>query len=408
MLWAALSERYGRRPPLLLGYLGYIVLQIPIGAAANITSILIPRFLCGLFGVTSSVIAGGALADLWEPQSRSITVMLFVAGNLVSLVIGPVLAAFVVNSAFGWRWIVWIPMILSSVSLFAAWYFVSETYSLVIFQQRAQDMRLQYHNWAYHAELDEERVGIREVFTRHLLRPLVMFVTERILFLMSFYLMFVYGLLFLFGDSYPVVFESRGWRGPEIATLPFLLVALGIIIGSCALIWWDRYNSAHGHDRERRLIQIISGGLILTIGLFWFAATSNPNSSWVPLSIGGVFIGCGIFMIFVPGLNYTLDIYRQYANSAVAATTLGRNLAAAAVPLFATQMYRGLGAGWASAFLGFISLSLTPIPVFLLFQERKSGMTSSASQRDRVSVRHAISLPLEISSVQFPPAATIA
>lgn len=78
---------------------------------------------------------------------------------------------------------------------------------------------------------------------------------------------------------------------------------------------------------EERLTPMIAGAIILPIGLFWFAWTSNPHINWVPQVLAGIFIGWGILMVFLQGLNYIIDVYMWYANSAIAANTVIRSLA---------------------------------------------------------------------------------
>lgn len=45
-----------------------------------------------------------------------------------------------------------------------------------------------------------------------------------------------------------------------------------------------------------------------------------------------------------------------------ASNTFTRYLAAFAFPLFAVQMFKALGNGWACSLLGFVSILLIPIP----------------------------------------------
>lgn len=60
---------------------------------------------------------------------------------------------------------------------------------------------------------------------------------------------------------------------------------------------------------------------------------------------------------------YLMDFYGPASGaSAMGANNLLRYLFGAAFPLFAVQMFRGLGVGWATSLLGFLELALTPIP----------------------------------------------
>ena len=121
---------------------------------------------------------------------------------------------------------------------------------------------------------------------------------------------------------------------------------------------------------------MILGGGILPAGLFWFAWTSSPHINWAPQVVAGIPIGMGIYMIFLQGLNYIIDVYLMYANSAIAANTLLRSMAGAGFPLFATAMYHTLGVDWATSVLAFICVALFPVPIiFFMYGEKIRGMS---------------------------------
>ena len=54
--------------------------------------------------------------------------------------------------------------------------------------------------------------------------------------------------------------------------------------------------------------------------------------------ISGSFLGCGILLIFMQGLNYLIDVYRMNANSAISANAMFRGLLGGGFPMFATYM----------------------------------------------------------------------
>ena len=66
--------------------------------------------------------------------------------------------------------------------------------------------------------------------------------------------------------------------------------------------------------------------------------------------------------IFLQSLNYLVDAYLMFAASAIAGNTFLRSLCGAGFPLFARQMFDGMGIQWASTLLGCIALVLAPIP----------------------------------------------
>ncbi|KAK5629878.1 hypothetical protein RRF57_005593 [Xylaria bambusicola] len=129
-----------------------------------------------------------------------------------------------------------------------------------------------------------------------------------------------------------------------------------------------------GHvSPEERLPPMIVGGILLPIGLFLFAWTSDKHIIWVPQVIAGIPTGAGVLIIFIQGFNYIIDVYLMYANSALAGNALIRSFLGAAFPLFAGALYGRLGVPWATSLLGFISVALVPVPVTFWFYGRGSG-----------------------------------
>jgi len=98
---------------------------------------------------------------------------------------------------------------------------------------------------------------------------------------------------------------------------------------------------------------------------FWFGWTSYPSIPlWSPLMAGGL-MGLSIFLIFLSLINYTVDAYLFAAASALAASTVSRSIFGAVFPLFARQMFETLNPRWASTILGFVAITMIPIPIVL-------------------------------------------
>lgn len=89
---------------------------------------------------------------------------------------------------------------------------------------------------------------------------------------------------------------------------------------------------------------------------------------WAVPAVSGIFTGFGLMSIFLQALNYLVDAYLMFAASAIAGNTFMRSLAGAGFPLFARQMFEGMGIQWASTLLGCIAVVLAPIPfVFYIY-----------------------------------------
>ncbi|KAJ5239210.1 hypothetical protein N7468_003829 [Penicillium chermesinum] len=370
IVWAPMSELYGRRLPLFSGYTVFAIFQIPVAVATNLQSIMIFRFLMGFFGCSPLACVGGAMADIWNPCGSS-------SGHRYvqrSYIPWPdACGGFITESHLGWRWTAWITLIAASFFGIIALIIIPETYGPRILQDRAARLRRETKNGAYHSFLDEHKPTIKDLVYKYLLRPFQMLALEPILVCMTLYLALVYGILYLFFEAYPISFaEVRGWTNIGVASLPFIGIMVGVLCGVALIVFTTKTRYARKHAAqgrvapEERLVPMMVASILLPIGLFWFGWTSNKNIHWAPQVIAGVPIGLGILVIFMQGLNYIIDVYMMFANSAIAANTLVRSTVGGGFPLFATGMYHNLGVPWASSTLAFISVAMIPIP-FLFY-----------------------------------------
>ncbi|TGO30795.1 hypothetical protein BPAE_0003g00800 [Botrytis paeoniae] len=382
LIWGPGSELFGRKVPLFFGYACFAIFQIPVAVAQNLQTIMVCRFFGGVFASAPLAIIGGALADFFGPVDRGVAVCVFAAATFIGPIAGPIGGNFITQSYLGWRWTAWITMILAAGFGTLGLIFVPESSHPKILQQRAARLRFETKNWAIHSKADELKLTPHTILQTYLLRPFIMLFQEPILLLITLYMALIYGILYLFFEAYPISFQqSRGWA-PGLSALPFIGILIGVLLGAGTISWVTKTRFARKlekHGRvipEERLPPMILGSFILPIGLFWFAWTSNPNITWVPQVISGIFIGWGILMIFLQGLNYIIDVYMWHANSAIAANTFLRSFAGGGFPLFAQYMFNGLGVAWATSVLGFACVVMMPAPVlFFIYGARVRKMS---------------------------------
>ncbi|KAI1296157.1 MFS general substrate transporter [Xylaria venustula] len=383
--WGPLSEVYGRKAPLFAGFFISAIFQIPVAVAQNVETVLICRFLGGVFGCSPIAVIGGALADFWDAVDRGVAVCTFAGATFVGPLAGPIAGSFITGSYLGWRWVEWLTLILMAFFGTFAVIVVPETSAPILLSRRAKKIRYETQNWAIHAKYDEQQVDIKAIVVKYFFRPIKMLFLEPILLLMTIYLAFVYGILYLWFFSYPVAFQThRGWSA-GLASLPFIAIIIGILLGAGFIIWYTltRYVTqlrTHGKlAPEERLPPMIVGAVLLPVGLFWFAWTSNKSIPWPSQVVAGIPTGAGVLIIFIQGFNYIIDVYLMTANSALAGNALVRSLLGAAFPLFANALYSGLGVPWATSTLGFISVALAPVPVLFFFYGKKIRSWSKMS-----------------------------
>ena len=91
LIWGPLSELYGRKVPLFSGYLVFAVFQIPVAVAQNVETIMLCRFIQGVFGCSPLCIVAGAMADFWDPISRGVAIAMFAAATFLGPILGPIM-----------------------------------------------------------------------------------------------------------------------------------------------------------------------------------------------------------------------------------------------------------------------------------------------------------------------------
>ncbi|KZF20167.1 MFS transporter [Xylona heveae TC161] len=378
IFWDPFSELFGRKTPLFIGFFCFSIFQIPVAVAQNLETIMICRFWGGCFGAAPLAVVGGALADIWNPIDRTMAICIFGGGTFIGPVGAPIMGGFITQSHLGWRWTAWITLIMNAFFGMLAFIIVPETHGPTILQRRAKKVRHETHNWAIHAAKDEAPLHLKTITTVYLLRPFYLLIREPILLLVTLYLSFIYGILYLFLEAYPVSFqEQRGWN-LGVGSLPFISIIVGVGLGSAVMIVSTRtrfrrkyIQSGNKVIPEERLPPMILGAMALPIGLFWFAWTSSPKMTWVPQVLAGVPAGMGIYVGFWQGLNYIVDCYGPYANSAIAANTFVRSLAGAGFPMFAVAMYHTLGVDWATTLLALLCIAFIPAPILLFVYGHK-------------------------------------
>jgi MFS transporter, DHA1 family, multidrug resistance protein len=172
---------------------------------------------------------------------------------------------------------------------------IPETSAARILQSRARELRYTTNNWALHSKADEHRVTFQTIWTVYLARPWIMLVKEPILALLTAYMSYLYGVVYLLFEAvswisscsvhlgcdltclqFPISFhQQRGWS-LGISGLAFVPFIVGIVMGTGVM----SYSSATNYKRaylkygrpipEERLPAMILAAFVLPIAFFWF------------------------------------------------------------------------------------------------------------------------------------------
>lgn len=104
LIWAPLSEVYGRKPAVLIPYFIAAVFSFGTAAAKDIQTICITRFFTGLFGSAPVTNTGGVLGDIWAAEQRGVAIVGYAMAVVGGPTLGPIVGGAIVQSYLRWRW----------------------------------------------------------------------------------------------------------------------------------------------------------------------------------------------------------------------------------------------------------------------------------------------------------------
>ncbi|KAI9368747.1 major facilitator superfamily domain-containing protein [Aspergillus egyptiacus] len=373
LIWAPFSELKGRRVPLLLSMFCFSVFCFATAVSKDIQSILICRFFAGFFGACTLTLSGAVSSDMLDSHVFVFSMVGFCITVFSGPLLAPVIGGFMVmNEHLGWRWTNYIPGILGAASFISLVFFLDETYAPVILAHKARRLRHEEQDWSIHAKHEEVELNLRAIFRDYLAIPLKLLALDPIILCMCIFGAFVYGLLYLFLTAYPVIFQQIQGMNPGVGGLPFIAVIVGQFLAGFAMLltlpWLRRKIIANGGQivPEWLLLTAIPGSVAFSAGLFWLGWTGyRRDYHWVLPTLSGLLTGFGLVTIFLPSIQYVVQVRRERAASAIAAHTFLRALAGSVFPLFATSMFDALGVEWALTLLGCVAACLVPVPVIL-------------------------------------------
>lgn len=171
LVFAPLSEQYGRRPLLLSTLVLYMIFTMATALAPNWAGFLVFRLLAGTFASPPLSVTGGSLADVFpERVSRGRANVMWSSGTLLGPLAGPVVAGYA--SADSWRWAFWACLVLAGVCLVAL-SFQPETLGNKILRDRAAKLNKEKGTDMYYAPGDLDRPGLLTVLVSFLYETVI-------------------------------------------------------------------------------------------------------------------------------------------------------------------------------------------------------------------------------------------
>lgn len=159
------------------------------------------------------------------------------------------------------------------------------------------------------------------------------------MFVVDLYTALLYGVLFTWFESFPLVFGDIYGFSVQMQGLVYLgLFAAMLFVVPLYLLWVKRVlvpNAAKPSFRpEHVLPPTWSGALSLPICLFWYGWSARASVHWIVPIIGSSLFTIPLVTFFNGVLNYLGMSYPHYAASVFAGNALFRAVFGAIFPLF--------------------------------------------------------------------------
>jgi DHA1 family bicyclomycin/chloramphenicol resistance-like MFS transporter len=272
IIYGPLLDRFGRKPPLYVGLILYIIMTIGCMQATSIESLVVLRFIQALGGCVAWVAALSMVRDFF-PVSQSARIF-----SLLILVIGlsPLLAPTiggVIATALGWRTVFLVLAVLTALIMLVVIFFLPEGHQ----PDRSISLRAKPMILDFYSILRQP-----QFYTYSLAGA------------------FSFSTLFTYVAGSPVIFMEIFKVSPQAYGGIFALLSVGFIGGSQLNIYINKKYSSEQIFSVALTVLVVTSivfligsfndwyGLEATIGLFFIALTclglTNPNANALGLA----------------------------------------------------------------------------------------------------------------------------
>lgn len=262
-----LSDKYGRLPVLIISQIGTVISFIMIGAAPNVAILFVARILDGITG-GNIIVAQAYITDITPPEKRTESLGYIFAAFGLGFVFGPALGGGL-SAAFGPRIPFFMAAVAATITVILTWRTLIESLT------------------------PEQRIKNRMARSNGLNPGQVVRNTPLLaVLLIAFVGQFALGLLqatfALYGDA--VLFADYSDRLVDLG-IGALLATVGLSQFLTQTVVLRRVLPRFG---EVNLV--ILGGLLRSLGMFFFAAATTP---WLGLP-GSLFFAMGMGLMMPP------------------------------------------------------------------------------------------------------------
>ncbi|KAK6441511.1 hypothetical protein LTR95_002268 [Oleoguttula sp. CCFEE 5521] len=382
LLIAPLSEIYGRYPVLNAANVLFIIGIVVSALSQSVNVLVFSRFLTGC-AVATNVLNPAIIGDMFPPEHRGTAMSATMLAPLLGGAVGPAIAGTLAQNV-GWRWIMYMSLILAVIAEILIITLLRETYKVVILQKQSRQRKSDAEDLSLVRTLSRTEVAVWTSMTR----PASVFWSSSILKALALYGSVAFTFFYIMSTTLPDILQRQYKFPPALIGTSFMSFSVGSASGLvvCNLLVDRIYvrlqkSEAYSSGPENRLPLTIVGAFCLPIAVAtygWVAALVLP----APLLLVAVAMMGFCLVLSVTGLMvFVVDAFGEYSASALTAMLITRCLMGTFLPLLTTPLTEAIGYGWGFMVLAAVCLLLAPIPL-LVFWYGKGWRQSSDYTKD--------------------------
>jgi MFS family permease len=188
-----------------------------------------------LRGITTDLdqLCSGVLADTWRKEERGKGQAIYGILTWIAPCVAPICGAYI-SQGVSWRWIFFATSIFTVFVQVTAFFLLAETYAPAILAKKANIIRKAMKGIRPDILVRTDyETGDRfsKILRKRLILPFIMMFTHPATQAPSIYRAYLYGVMYLMLSTFPIVFEEVYNMSVGIASLNYLSLCLGFMIG---------------------------------------------------------------------------------------------------------------------------------------------------------------------------------
>ncbi|KAI9309406.1 major facilitator superfamily domain-containing protein [Cunninghamella echinulata] len=347
LIWASLSENYGRKRMYIYSNLINIVFSILCANASSIWMLIIFRGFQSCGANAGQTLGAGVIADMININKRGNAYGLFHVGALLSNIIGPVVGGFL-SQYYGWQSIFYFLASIAIVQFVMVICFLPET----LRKNKPNDDDIIESDTIHLSKHYRTQKGKFKNFISSFY-PVILLLQDPTILIITLYGTIITATTYLLNPTITKTFQSLyGFEELQVG-LCFLAFGIGLMLGSVFSGYYSDYiyeklqsTTVDKISPESRLKATIPSFFFIPIGLLVYGWTIEKHLHYIFPLIGLFTFALGHTGAFTPTSVYLVD-----SKPGMSATAVGISIALRCIMASITTYY-------SSQILNYLSFSI--------------------------------------------------